>query len=225
MRGCSGSTPCVLLAIAVGSLTLGAHPAEGQQGERLEVLVTAAPSLPEGARASMMNEAAAIWRDQGVTIDWLPATAVRAVSYSRLRVLVVERRQSTSIPGEPFTVGQLVRPPNGHAMAIMSIDSAHRLLASVRGRAGYDFVAVDHRRLGLVLGRALAHEIGHYLLETHTHARHGLMRPQFDALEFTDLRDGTFALDRAASEWLKSRVALGPTPIHPGDRDRFAYAR
>ena len=65
----------------------------------------------------------------------------------------------------------------------------------------------------MLLGRALAHEIGHYLLDTHTHARHGLMRPQFDALEFTDLRDGTFVLDRTASEWLKSR---------PGP---FAYAR
>ena len=91
---------------------------------------------------------------------------------------------------ETVTVGELLRPANGHAMAMMSVASAERLVASARGRAGYDLVNVDDRRLGLVLGRALAHEIGHYLLDTHTHARHGLMRPQFNALEFTDLRDG-----------------------------------
>jgi hypothetical protein len=75
--------------------------------------------------------------------------------------------------------------------------------------------AVDERRLGLVLGRALAHEIGHYILDTYTHASHGLMRPQFNAVEFIDLRDGAFALDRTASEWLRS----GPPNA------QFAYAR
>lgn len=225
MRGCSRSAPCVLLAIAVGSLTLSAHPDEAPDRERLEILVTAAPSLPGTARTSMMNEAAAIWRNHGVAIDWLPATAIRPVSHGRLRVLVVERRQPTASPSQPFTVGELVRPPNGHAMAIMSIDSAQRLMASVRGRAGYDLVAIDHRRLGMVLGRALAHEIGHYLLETHTHARHGLMRPQFDALEFTDLREGVFALDEPASVWLKSHLNLGAASTRPEERARFALVR
>lgn len=65
-----------------------------------------------------------------------------------------------------------------------------------------------------MLGRALAHEIGHYLLGTHTHARNGLMRSTFDALEFTDPRSGTFALDHDAAAWLRMRNA-----------ERFAYAQ
>jgi hypothetical protein len=84
----------------------------------------------------------------------------------------------------------------------------------MRGRAGYELIAVDERRLGIVLGRALAHEIGHYLLDTETHARIGLMRPHFSADEFSDLRDGTFALDAAAAAWLRTR-----------DVEKFAYAR
>lgn len=115
---------------------------------------------------------------------------------------------------EPIAVGELVRPPNGHAVALISIESAQQLVASVRGRAGYELIAVDQRRLGIVLGRALAHEIGHYLLDTHTHARSGLMRPHFNALEFTDLRDGTFALDHVAAAWLRTR-----------DIDKFVYAQ
>ncbi len=217
----SGNVICACLSLAVGSSIAWA---QGEVAGRptLEVLLTAATSLPETARASMMTEAATIWRNQGVAIEWLPATAQRPVSHNRLRVLVVERKQSAAHPGEPFTVGELLRPLNGHPVAMMSIESAQRLVASVRGRAGYELVAVDQRRLGLVLGRALAHEIGHYLLDTHTHARQGLMRPQFNALEFTDRRDETFALDRAASAWLRSH--LDPDPAFAPPDVRFAYA-
>jgi hypothetical protein len=203
----------VIVSILVGSATLWAGSEGREPTVRLEVLLTTTPTLPDGARASMMNEASAIWRDHGVAIDWLPPTVVRPVSQYRLRVLVVERRSSTAVPSESLTIGQLVRPGSGHPVAMVSIESARRLVASVRGRAGYELVTVDQSRLGLVLGRALAHEIGHYLLDTQTHAHYGLMRPQFNALEFTDLRDGTFALDRAASEWLKSPF------------ERFAYTR
>lgn len=224
MRSRSARVPCVLFLVGLGSLPICAQSQEPQPLARLELLLTTAPSLPEAARASMISEAAAIWQTQGVAIDWLPAAAVRTPSKHRLRVLVIDRRQSGSIRDEAFTVGELLRPANGHPIAMMSIESAQRLLASVRGRAGYDLIAVDRQRLGLVLGRALAHEIGHYLLETHTHARQGLMRPQFNALEFTDRRDQTFLLDQTASEWLKSRLDLNASNLAP-PRSRFAYNR
>lgn len=216
------SVLCLSLSIAVGSSTAWAQEEVFAGRQTLEVLLTAASSLPVAARASMMKEAATIWRDQGVTIEWLPATAQRPISPNRLRVLVVERQQQSANPGEPFTVGELLRPVSGHPVAMMSIQSAQRLVASLRGRAGYELAAVDQRRLGLVLGRALAHEIGHYLLDTHTHARQGLMRPQFNALEFTDRRDETFALDRVASAWLRSHLDIGPDFTRPDVR--FAYA-
>jgi hypothetical protein len=99
-------------------------------------------------------------------------------------------------------------------VVLISIGGAQRLMSSVRRRAGYELITIDERRLGIVLGRALAHEIGHYLLETHTHASTGLMRPNFNALEFTDLRSGTFALDDDAAVWLRTR-----------DVEKFTYAR
>ena len=205
-----GRALCVLFSLAAGTLPVSAQ--EGDARAQLEVLLTVAPTLPKAARASMMEETAAIWRNHGVTINWLAATSLRSVPH-RLRVLVVERRHSPATARDAFTVGELIRPANGRPIAMMSIESAQRLVASVRGRAGYELIAVDPRRLGILLGRALAHEIGHYLLDTQTHARDGLMRPQFNALEFTDLRDEAFALDDPASEWLKSR---------PGP---FAYVR
>jgi hypothetical protein len=184
-----------------------------RESSRLDVLLTTAPTLSDSARTSMMNEAAAIWRQHGVVIDWLPAAIVRPVAHHRLRVLIVQKRPLAEKTAEPIAVGELVRPPNGHPVAVISIEGARQMVASVRGRAGYELITVDERRLGIVLGRALAHEIGHYLLDTHTHARSGLMRPQFNALEFTDLRDGTFALDHDAAAWLRTR-----------DVEKFVYA-
>ena len=197
----------VCAILAAGSVTLTAQ----EPKLRLDVLLTTAPALSEAARSAMMNEAAAIWREQNVAIDWHPAASLRSVAPNRLRVLVVENRLMDKAV-EPINVGELVRPSNGHAVALISIESAQKLVASVRGRAGYELIAVDQRRLGIVLGRALAHEIGHYVLDTPTHARIGLMRPTFNALEFTELRGGAFALDDDAATWMRTRHA-----------EKFAY--
>ena len=180
---------------------------------RVEVLLTTAPGLSEQARIAMTGEAAEIWKRQGITVDWLSAIVSRLPASNRLRVLVVQSRPIGN-SGRSFAVGELIRTPNSPPVALISIESAQRLVDSLRGRVGYELITLDERRLGIVLGRALAHEIGHFLLDTHTHARTGLMRPQFDALEFTDLREGGFALDHAAAAWLRTREV-----------GKFAYAR
>lgn len=205
---------CVSVFAALAAFPVALVAQRGSQDSlgKIDVLLTTAPTLAKSARASMMSEAAAIWRQHGVAVDWLPPASVRPVAANRLRVLIVEKRLVMDPASEPVAVGELVRPPNGHPIALISIEGAQHLISSVRGRAGYELIARDERRLGIVLGRALAHEIGHYLLDTHTHARSGLMRPSFNALEFTDLRNGMFALDHAAAAWLRTR-----------DVEKFAY--
>ena len=203
--------PVSISVLAVLAVCPAGTLAEQRVRERVDVILTTAPMLSESARASMMAEATAIWQHHGIDLEWLPATVVRPVASNRLRVLVVPKRPVTSETGR-IAVGELVRPADGHPVALISIESAQRLVSSVPGRAGHELGTIAQQRLGTVLGRALAHEIGHYLLDTHTHARSGLMRPYFNALEFTDLRDGVFALDHAAEAWLRTR-----------DVDRFAY--
>ena len=66
------------------------------------------------------------------------------------------------------------------------------LVRALKGARDYD------RRLGVVLGRAVAHEIGHYLLGP-THASHGLMRANIDVREFADVTSRAFLLDRPPS--------------------------
>ena len=64
---------------------------------------------------------------------------------------------------------------------------------------------MQEQRLGLVLGRAVSHEIGHYLLQTNTHATRGLMRARIAAR----IR----------------RSALGDTPARSGCGDPYGHHR
>jgi hypothetical protein len=148
----------VVAALAVGPAALEAERRTGEPLERVDVLLTTASGLSAAAHDSMVGEASSIWRQQGVLIEWLSPSAVRPVASNRLRALIVEKRLAGS-GAEHVAVGELVRPPNGHPLALISIESAKHLVSSVRGRAGYELIAVDERRLGIVLGRALAHEI------------------------------------------------------------------
>ena len=202
----------LLAVLAAGPSTVVAERIVSAPATQVEVLLTVAPTLAASVRATLLEEAAAIWRRQDVAIEWLPATDDLPRAPNRLRVLVVDRPARPHVDG-PFAIGELVRPSKSHPIALISIERAERLLASARGATANELLAVSEHRLGIVLGRALAHEIGHFLLGTATHARRGLMRPHFDAVEFTDLREGIFALDQDAAAWLRT-----------GSAEKFAYA-
>ena len=74
---------------------------------------------------------------------------------------------------------------------------------------------------GVILGRAVAHEIGHYLLRTGGHARYGLMRTGVDARDFADLRNGAFYLDKESLRWV--RQSLHPRPVAAARVAGFTY--
>lgn len=208
--------PAWLLLAALAATSSAAHAEEMVAAAltRVEVLLTVAPTVPALVRAAMLEEASAIWRQHDVVIDWLPPSEARPTASNRLRALVVERRALPLRVDGTFPIGELVRPSKSHPVALISVERAEWLVTRVRiGGAANQMPAVADRRLGIVLGRALAHEIGHFLLGTHTHARRGLMRPHFDAAEFTDLRDGIFSLDSAAAAWLRA-----------GSAEKFVYA-
>ena len=88
------------------------------------------------------------------------------------------------------------------------------MLRYIRRLGDRDIALVDaaqlRRQIGVVLGRAIAHEVGHHLLNTAGHARHGLMRARIDARDFADLRDGGFDLDDDAAQWARARLTRPP---------------
>jgi hypothetical protein len=63
----------------------------------------------------------------------------------------------------------------------------------------------------IVLGRLIAHELGHYLLGMRGHSRQGLMRPVVTSDDVMSTAGDRFALDAGQrrtlrASWLHSRV-------------------
>jgi len=169
---------------------------------------------------SFTGEVERVWAPYGVTFCWAEGPRGCEGVEARVRVLIADDLPASAVreTARQPVVGRITF----HAGApgsdiVLSLTSARHLVvhATLGGRPISEWpAAIAEHFIPRVMGRALAHEIGHFLLGTHTHARSGLMRPRFDAVEFTDLRQGSFSLDQDAAAWLRTG----------GDR-KFVYAR
>lgn len=185
--------------VAVGGVIPAPAPAV------LNLRLTVSNELPAVARKALVTETESIWRDGHVQLRWLAGSA-GPESGPSLRILVTPHAVASSTEGHQWTVGELLRFQGSTAIAVASITGAARIVAETQTFGFDDLPAVRQHRLGVVLGRAVAHEIGHYVLDTNTHAPYGLMRAAIDAREFADLRSGSFRLDRQAQAHLAARA-------------------
>lgn len=152
----------------------------------------------------MVREVNDIWRREGVEVRWPDITAEDDPPDFTLRVLVVKRETPSNPTGHQWAVGELLFDQSDNPVAVASAAAAERVLAS----AGHNHepTALRHHRLGVILGRVVAHEIGHFLLNTRGHARRGLMRARIEDRDFADLRSGAFFLDATAGQWVRDAV-------------------
>ena len=217
MRAVSGVTPLVgcvaLLSIVAGATGRPPDSAVLLASEApalvLNLHFTSTDSLPIASRRALMAEAESIWKNGHVRLKWL-RESTEADEGDLLRVLVVARPVPRTSEFSAWTVAELMRLNGTQATAIASTIGARRIVDESRWELLAEPTAMQEQRLGLVLGRAVSHEIGHYLLQTNTHATRGLMRARIAAREFADLRSGTFRLDRAAEAHMATIAAKGP---------------
>jgi len=177
----------------------------------LSLNLASSQELSAMSTGALVAEVNAIWWHSHVSLIWRTADVSDPLpampeSENWLRVLVLARQRSNGGETSTFTVGELVRTEGARPIAIASLTAARRIVDEsqrfqiLEGPRDYD------HRLGVVLGRAVAHEIGHYLLGP-AHATHGLMSANIDALEFADVRSRTFQLDQPARASLTRRAA------------------
>jgi hypothetical protein len=67
--------------------------------------------------------------------------------------------------------------------------------------------------LGRAMGRALAHEIGHYLLASKLHTARGLMQASHTASEFFGADRRSFAIDAAQRQAVAARLRQAPLVV------------
>ena len=172
------------------------------------------------AYETAIAEAAAIWSAHGVVVRAASPVVPPTADTILLRVVVCRR---------PPSAGTRWRGP----LAAVRFDGTGTPLAEIalylpdlidmieRSNA----TAADawptilrERALGRAVGRVLAHELGHYLLRSRTHAQSGLMRAVQNTTELVAGDREIFALSNEdAAEW--AALSAGPPPALDGDCD------
>jgi hypothetical protein len=183
-----------------------------------QVLLTVSPQLPAIARATLVEEAEALWARAGVRLVWRNGADRITETDRALRVLVIPRPALNPSARPDYALGELLSfgPPN--ALAVVSIDRVQELVKSSATSSTMP-PSLQASRVGIMLGRAVAHEIGHYLLNSRGHAGKGLMRATFDVRELLDRRPGIFELDDDSKASIQQRIAHG-MPVGPAPSTR-----
>ena len=152
--------------------------------------------LTTTARATLMTEVARIWRPAGVAVEWRPAPAgeLEAAGGGVYVIVVPEAQDLTSDPNGAGDGLALIRFTDGraHRHIYASVGATTRVVArdTLNPRLGAAPGRVAQQRVARALGRAVAHEVGHYLANSPDHAPRGLMRASHRTSELVapDLR-------------------------------------
>lgn len=128
-------------------------------------------ALSETLTDAIVSEAAAIWRPLGVETQLRPTDAVR--SPAMVSVIVEDGEP----PAGSESLGWIHFFGTGRPEPIIYLSRAAATRLLDEDRANRDVPLQRHELLlARILGRALAHELGHFLLASTHHTAHGLMR-------------------------------------------------
>jgi hypothetical protein len=166
--------------------------------------------VPPLTRAVAVDEAARLWAPHGISI----AAAV-GEPRGRPGVITVAIVEQAGAPESAASrpLGAIAFDADGQPATVIAVYLADilRLVSGVRvlGAAESQWPPLMRQRIvGRVIGRVLAHEIGHYTLRTPGHARAGLMRRAHVPLALVAPEPRPFALSNAEAARLADRAAL-----------------
>ena len=189
-------------AVTLAHALLAASPARGADTP-IVVRVYDMATEDAAGRAEALHEAAQALATAGVAVDWRdcsrggpshPCRSVRGAGDLVVRIL----RDNAPSKGE---LGFAAVDPSGRATVIATV--YHDAVRRVAGRTGLDEEAL--------LGRAIAHEIGHLLLRAPGHGPTGLMRPLWTDAELAANRPVDWAFTDEESRKLQATTGTAET--------------
>ena len=177
--------PLSLPSLALIALTASTMP--------IAVAVVAPPNVTDSLVNRICVEAEAIWAPAGIVLEWNRDASRDEVAPRRLEIAVtIDDRPAPA--GRHGALGWLTFAADGPERLIhLSRASAEELLRNTPGLIDATITSHD-AYVARALGRAFAHEMGHYILRSKVHTPRGLMRAAWTASQaFATSRDG-FAL-------------------------------
>lgn len=198
----AGAAICVLL-----------FASEAAAGICLEVdLRFAGREPPPVTVQSMQSEASAIWQRYGVQIQW--PVGRRDVQCPRLHgtfdVLVQYQASSVENASGSSVLGRTHLAPAAidRVGIFVDYDETQQLLESLSASRLIPLVGhpdIGPADIGRALGRVLAHEIGHVLLDAPRHQPWGLMRRAFAPDDLAARQRWSYTLSKQEVERLAAR--------------------
>jgi hypothetical protein len=192
-------------AIAVASsLAAGAFAPITPAPPPIVVNVSAAPNVPSSIVAQTIAETDAIFRRAGVSFIWrIGASALTTLSVAIGNDPGSAQHDVTPLGWIVFVDG---RP---ESEIYLSYANAERFMLDSRAVVGLvDNMTYAERELllGRAMGRALAHELGHYLLATKEHTAKGLLKAARSAQELFSVDRRRFELEPAQRAQITERL-------------------
>ena len=159
----------------------------------LVVRVYDAYGLPEGELQAARAVVERIFTDAGVAVRWAPCPCVARIGPTELVIRIAAAPPASEAASLGFSYVDVDRKAG--TLATVFADRVTAL--AVAG-------GVDRRE---VLGRAMAHEVGHLLLGTRDHDRDGLMRGQWTTVELARNRPWEWMLSRREGAAMRQALA------------------
>jgi hypothetical protein len=210
------SAAIALFASAVAAA--GAPAASSADTPPMIVSVIPGAGVSPRLVTAVLAEAAAIWRAAGVSFVWrhlprvVPAAEPSAPAPSipnTLRLTIGDNRGVITEGNLPlgWIVFDDVAVPE--PAIYLSFANAQAMMDVARGVVGpVDQMPLAQREtlLSRAMGRALAHELGHYLLASKLHTPRGLMKAHLTAVELFRPDSGGFRIEPSQRRLVAARL-------------------
>jgi hypothetical protein len=158
----------------------------------LVITISTQSAVPSTLVDRVIAEADSIWRSAALTLIWNR----QADAGSSLTVVIGPARGTVDPRGSDQPLGwTLFERETPRPYLYVSYANALDLFENARGVVGpVGSMPILEREtyLGRAMGRALAHELGHYLLASKEHTKTGLMKANRTAYEFFSSERGRF---------------------------------
>jgi hypothetical protein len=204
-------------SVAVTIVTTMASAADGltvKSMPPMAVSVQTDADVPPKILAIMLGETEAVWRGTGIQFIW-EGEAGRARSplspphrSGMLRVVIGHDTRSAQGSHLPLGWIKFDNPTTPDHEIYLSYDNAVTLLEQSSGVVGRLDSMPRLKRdtlIGRAMGRAFAHELGHYLSASKAHTEKGLMMAVHSAAELFSTERTHFSLEPAERAWMVAR--------------------
>lgn len=203
----AAATLAAVLATSTPAPAIDPADALSTASAAMVVNVTAAIDIPRSLVTATLHEADAIWRAAGFKFIWERNSGL--VSTSGLRV-VIGGGTSAATALMPLAWIGFTDDGGPTSMIYVSHANAVKYMSNSREAVGLmDTMTVLQREtyLARAMGRALAHEIGHFLLASRIHAAKGLMMATHSATDFFMPERRAFAINASERRQMAARFA------------------